>query len=268
MQGLFEPQAGTRYDMPAVFGSSRLPAVTKMREVRSITIPFVTDAASLRKLVPYHFDLAPDPLVYVGGGMNMGVDHMGGRDYGVVRVMVDVIAYDANGPFRAPYHLVIWESEAAPIIAGREFQGYAKIFGQIPEHTFEQGELSFQVAEYGTRLMRGGVRDLVDVPDAELAQMNAKGKTVMVGWKYIPGPGNVADVDYATKLITRTTIVSAKRGVGEFVLDRPTEQECPGSARILEVLRQLPVLEVRPALCTVGSFELHRDAVERLPSRA
>lgn len=264
---MFKPQEGQRYDMPAVFGASHLPAVSTIREVRTIALSFVTDEDRLRPLIPYHFDLAPNPVVTLSSGMNIGVDHMGGRSYNVVRVMVDVIAHGEDGPFRAPYHLVIWESEAAPIIAGREFQGYAKVFGQIPDHRNEGDRASFEVSEYGTRLLKGEVSGLVDLPGTELARLNAATQALAVGWKYIPGPNNVADVDYPTKLVAYRTVRAAKRGEGCFELDSPTWQQCPGSARILEALRALPILEMKPALVTVGSAQLPRDEVIRLPAR-
>lgn len=251
--------------MPVVFGPSRMEAVTVSEHVRTTALSFLTTEESIKPLIPYHFDTVPDPVVTIVSLMNSGVDHMAGRSYNAVGVMVDVIAHGENGPFRAPYHLVIWENDCNPIIAGREFQGYAKIFGEIPDHRYEGDRASFELREYGNRLLEVEVSGLQDVPDEELQRIRSVNRSVMVGWKYITGPGNACDADYPTMLVAYPEVQSARRGVGRLSLDEPTWEQCPTSSRIINVLRKLPIVEMRPAMVTTGKVKLARDEVIRLP---
>ena len=261
---MFKPERGRRYDMPVVFGDSEIPGQTKMREIRNIAHSFRSDAAALAEFVPYHFDLTESAKVTVSSAMNLGVDWLGGRDYHVARVMVEVETDHAGQRLRAPYHLVLWETDAHPIIAGREFQGYAKIPGEIPAHEHSGTTAAFECSEYGTRLFRVDVGDISPVSDDVLASAGLVEESVMFGWKYIPGPGGIVDVDYATRLVTRNEVLSMSTGVSTLTLDSPTWEQCPFSARIIEALAALPVLEVHPAVVMTSSGLLDREAVERI----
>lgn len=262
------PTQGLRYDMPVVFGKSNLPNVSTVDRIKTLAISFATEASALAPYIPYHFALPETltPTVTISSSMNIGVDHMGGRQYNVVRVMTDVVARANDGAlFTAPYHLVIWESETAPIIAGREFQGYAKVAAQIPDHEMTEDGGSFHLLDYGTSLLRGRVHSATPAAPEAIAQLSAK-PALAVGWKYIPGPGNVADVDYPTRLIAYREVFSMHYGVGEIDYGSPQWQESPVSARIIEALRSLPVVEMKRAVVSEARSRLARDEVERIPS--
>lgn len=260
------PSEGERYDMPVVFGRSNLPNVSTIDRIKTLALSFTTEAGALARFIPYHFAL-PDtdtPVVTISSSMNIGVDHMGGRQYNVVRVMTDVVARGSDGKrFTAPYHLVIWENATAPIIAGREFQGYAKVAAEIPDH--ETGETGgrFRLLDYGTELLSGEIHAAEPVPLGAGAEEKP---AVAVGWKYIPGPGNIADLDYPTRLVAYRKVLSMRRGNGELRLGTPDWQASPISSRIIEALHSLPVVEMKPAVMTEATSRLARDEVERIPS--
>jgi hypothetical protein len=257
---MFTPQPGRRYDMPAVFGSPEMAGQIKFREIRDIAHSFRSDPAALEALVPYHFSVADSAKVTVSSSMNLGVDWLGGRDYNVARVMVEVETDYAGERVRAPYHLVLWETDPHPVIAGREFQGYAKIPGEIPDHELGDETAAFECFEYGNRLLRVDVSDVTPVID----EVGKAGEWISFGWKYIPGPGGAIDADYPTRLVGYSEVLAMSTGVSTLSFDSPTWELCPFSARIVETLAALPVLEVAPAVVKTTTGVLYRDAVERI----
>jgi Acetoacetate decarboxylase (ADC) len=266
----FEFDPTQRYDMPVVFGPSLLPDVTVMEDLRNISVPFLTERAAIEPFLPRFFEVEGDPVVTVSSSHNGGVDWLGGRQYNVVRVQVNVRhrsssgGHDPDHDVVGPYSLVIWESDPRPVIAGRELQGYAKIVGEIPDHERSDGRAAFECSEYGTRLVRGEVDGLAPLDESVLASLSGEREQVALGWKYIPNPEGGADADYPTKLLSTVAVSEAWTGQGTISFDAPTWQQAPSSAHIIEALRTLPVLEYRTATVVHSRVTLPRNAVIRL----
>lgn len=262
---MFKPEPGKRYDMPAVFGVSELRGQVTFGESHMIAHSFRTDKAALEPLIPYHFSPAESAKVIIFSRMLIDVDWLGGRNYHLVRVAAEVNAKDGDRVITAPYGLVVWETDSHPVIAGREYLGHSKIVGEIPEHERSDDTAAFECYEYGTRLLRCEVSHIAPVGDDAIAQANSVGDKVTLGWKYIPGPNGTVDADYPVKSITRGQVSEMWTGVSTITFDRPTWQQCPFSARIIQTLSALPVVEVLPATLTVSKGEvLDRDATSRL----
>jgi len=266
----FEFDPAQRYDMPVVFGPSLLPDVTVMDDLRNIAVPFLTERAAIERFLPRFFELEGDPVVTVSSSHNGGVDWLGGRQYNVARVQVNVRFRPSNGEDNpdhdvvGPYSLVIWESDPKPVIAGRELQGYAKIVGEIPDHERSEGSAAFECGEYGTRLLRGEAHGLVPLDPSVLSKLSVEREQIALGWKYIPNPEGGADVDYPTKLLSTVSVSEAWTGEGTITFDSPTWQQAPGSAHIIDALKTLPVLEYRTATVVHSRVTLPRNAVTRL----
>jgi hypothetical protein len=260
---VFKPEQGKRYDMPVVFGPSELRGQSSSRELHMITHSFLTDPAAVEPLVPYHFSLAEPARVCVIGRAHFGVDWLGGRNYQSVRVSIDAEFQDGETVLQAPYGLVLWESNPYPVIAGREYLGVAKLVGEVPEHERGEDTAAFELYEYGTRLLRVDVADITPAGDDAIAAANSH-DSVSLAWKYIPGPGGTADVDIPMTMVSRGKISAMWTGAGSVTFDQPTWQRCPHSHRIVKTLAALPVMEVLPAVLTVSSTVLDRDATERL----
>jgi hypothetical protein len=260
---VFKPGPGKRYDMPVVFGPSELRGQSSSRELQMITHSFLTDPAAVEPLVPYHFSLAEPARVCVIGRMHFGVDWLGGRNYQSVRVSIDAEAKDGDAVLRAPYGLVLWESNPYPVIAGREYLGVAKLVADVPEHERGENTAAFECYEYGTRLLRVDVTDITAADEAAIDRANSH-DSVSLAWKYIPGPGGIADVDYPIKMVSRGKVSAMWTGAGSVTFGKPTWQRCPHSHRIVKTLAALPVLEVLPAVLTTSTSTLHRDATERI----
>lgn len=259
----FEFGETERYDMPVVFGPSRLPDVTVMEDLRNVSVSFLSERSSIEKFLPRFFELEGEPVVTVSSSQNGGVDWLAGRQYNVARVQVNV-RFRGSEDVTGPYSLVIWESDAKPVIAGRELQGYAKMVGEIPDHERGDDTAAFECSEYGTRLLRGEVTALTPFAPAILEKLAGEREQVALGWKYIPSPEGGADVDYPTKLLSSGTISAGWTGEGTVKLDAPTWEQAPGSAHVIEALKTMPVLEYRKATVVHMRVSLPRNAVTRL----
>lgn len=259
----FKMDKNARYDQPVVFGPSLVPDVTVMKDFRNAAVTFLTDRAAIEQFLPTFFELAGDPLMTISSSHNGGVDWMGDRQYNVVRAQINV-TYRGSETITGPYSIVIWESDPKPIIAGRELQGYAKIYAEIPDHVRTDTTLDFECREYDTRLLTGKLTGLRPVSDAKLAAMQSAPPHHALGWKYIPNPEGGADVDYPVKFSSSGEVFAAWEGQGEIIYDDPTWQQAPGSAHIIAALKSIPVLEYRGASVIHASVKLPRNAVARL----
>ncbi|WAX58449.1 acetoacetate decarboxylase family protein [Jatrophihabitans cynanchi] len=259
---MFKPEPGRRYDMPVVFGPSDIGAQATYGETRMIAHAFLTDPAALEPLVPYHFTLAEPAKVTVIGRTHTDVDWLAGRGYRSVRISIDVLGRDGEQVIKAPYGLVVWESDPHPVISGREYLGISKMVGEMPDHEYVPGGAAFECYEYGTRLLRVTASGLQPVLQRE---PSSGSDSITFGWKFIPGPRGVVDVDYPVKQVSRSRVTSMSTGTGSVVWDAPTWDQCPFSARIIGTLAALPVLEVLPATVTVSAAsQLDRAASSRL----
>jgi hypothetical protein len=262
---MFTPKPGHRYDMPVIFGPSEIGGRATYGETRMIAYSFLTEPAAVEPFVPYHFTLAEPAKVTVIGRMHTNVDWLAGRDYRSVRVSLDVQARDGDDVLKAPYGLVVWESDPHPVISGREYLGISKMVGEIPPHEYGAGTAAFECYEYGTRLLRAEVSNVAPAAAASVAQANTGRDAITFGWKYIPGPGGAVDADYPVKQVSRSSVTSMSTGTGSLTLDAPSWEQCPFSSRIIRALAALPVVEVLPATLTVSAgSQLDRAASARL----
>jgi len=257
-----------RYYNPVSFRTELPPPVSRFDAVETLVVRFVTDRARLRALVPAFFDLPEEALVSVAHSHNIGVDWLAGRTYYVSRVETPVLYRHEGEVLSGSFSLVIWESDAKPVILGRELQGYQKIVGNVPPHVLEGSGARFECREYDTLLFRGTLRDLAPVDEgtfqAARAQLDRTGQQSF-GWKYIPRPQGGADLDYVTQLVFRGTLTGMWQGTGEIAFETPEWKDAPGCAHIMAALSGLPILEYRPAAMTRWRHvTLPRDEVRRL----
>lgn len=256
---------GIGYDLPAVFGPSPFPSVTVMERVQSMAIPFHTTRDAAARLLPRWFEPPDDPIVSVSHTMNRGVDYMGGRGYNIVRVSVSAVFRGAEETITSTYAPVIWESDTAPIILGRERGGYAKIFGTIPDAVDGEQTSEFECREYDTTLISGRVDDWKSITGAALASFQqTMANTGSLAWKYIPGSDAEPDADYPVRLSARYSYTELWHGNGVVGFERPNAVDAPYSSHILAVLAGVPNLGYEPAWRARGSMELPRTDVRRL----
>ena len=254
-----------RYDMPAVFGPTLLPDVTRFGRVDLVSVSYTTARDAAAALVPRHFVVPDDPVVTVSRVTYADVDYLAGRGYNELTVGIGVHHPGGAQPTTGSYMPVLWVDDPAAIIAGREFMGYAKVGGTLPPVTEGPGTRSFEVGEYGTTLLRGAVHDLRPLSSEQLAGVRrAVCPMTVLGWKYIAGPGGTVDADYATRIVVGFDLTEASTGQGGITWELPDRQAAPLSWRTVAALAALPVVAPRRALVGSGSGYIDRGATLRL----
>jgi acetoacetate decarboxylase len=255
-----------RYDMPAVFGPSLLNDREQVPDFQAVVISFeTTPEAAARFLAPY-FRLGDRAVISFSRMAYRGVSYLGGRGYEELVVSVDAVYDGPGGRIAAPYMPVLWVSDPAAIAAGREYMGYAKIFGELP--AIETGETTtrhFRCLEFGTLLLSASATGLQPITGAALERVRAAAATSRaLGWKYIAGPEGTVDADYPTFILNRFNYHAAYSGDAALELFRPNIQQAPASARILAAFADLPILKMRRAFVGHGDCIIDRAATRRL----
>ena len=236
-----ELRAGVRYDMPPGFGPSVAPEIETDFDVHNSTVEFETSAEAVSELMPHWFVPSERPRIAVTYRRMIGMAWMGGRDYQIVSVRVTSTYTGDSEQVVRPFALVIWESDYAPVVAGRELMGAPKLVADIPPVELGPDDHGFECREYGTALVRGRVHGLTPVAEEEVARRrSAAAAGGSYFWKFIPGPGGVPDADYPVRISMTTPFVRMWQGQGELEWGTPSATEAPYSARIVERLSRLP----------------------------
>ena len=255
----------TRYDMPAAFGPSTLPDISEYQDARTLAIPFLTEAEAVAPLLPRYFEVAAKPVITVSQQVLKGVDYLGGRGYNIVNVIVDAVYRGPRETIRAPYTLAVWETDTNAITAGRELLGTPKLYGCIPDMIEDSSGWSFSCSEYDGLLLSARATGMQPIEGEAFEKLKKSlSKTVNLGWKYIPGPGGTADVDYPVKFFQLLEFSAMWSGHGEVTWGRPSLCQSPISARIIERLRELPIVKYLPAFAARGTAHFPRAWAERL----
>lgn len=257
-----------KYEMPVVFGPTEIPDVSVWNQVTMVSVSFVTTFGAARPLVPAALEIPERPVVTVSRMSYAGVDYLAGRGYNEVTVGVTAAHERGGARQRGSFLPVVWVDEFRPLIIGREYMGYAKLGGQFGPVISDQGSRSYELHEYGTRLLRGEVSGVVALEGDELrAAHRAAAAVTVFGWKHVAGPQGTVDADYLTSTPLQFDWTSVLQGRGHVSFEAPDWSAAPHSARIVRVLGALPVVEVRRGLVAVGSGSLDRAAVTRLDAR-
>jgi acetoacetate decarboxylase len=266
----FIPQEGVRYDMPVPYGPSVSPGVESGYDRYTATFSYLTDSSMVADLLPKWFALASEPVLTFTYARMVGMTWMGGRNYNITSVGIPAQYVGNDEVIMGTYTLAIWESDCAPIIAGREWMGSPKKFATIPDTDVTMPAFEFTCSEYDALLIRGSASETEAVSDSELRGLVESGRNVIgLNWKYIPGLDGTADVDYPTAMYQTHPYVEAWRGRGEIDFGEPSLKEAPYSSRIVAVLARLPRLENRGVLVAHSAgAELYRDRTRRLDRKS
>jgi len=247
------------------FGPAVLPAVTTVEHQSTTIISFVTDADAVRWMLPSHFAPAEQPVITFMHQALHNVDYMRGRGYNLLNVAVTATFDGEEGWLQAPFPLVIWENNTMPIIAGRELHGNPKIYGEVSDLDDGKGQVSFNVAEYGSTLVEGGVRALRESTQDRLQRTNAGASEArFFGWKYLPAADGSVDIDYPTLIRGASHFERTWSGDGHLTLHTPTLEQAPYSAEVVAALRELPHVQDRRGFYGIGTAKLFRDRTIRL----
>jgi hypothetical protein len=258
-----------RYDMPVLFGPSPMPDETHVPRAEAIVIPFETSREAAARLLPRHFRVADRPIVSVSRIDYHGVDYLGGRGYREVVISVAATFDGARDHIEAAFAPVLWVSEVAALIGGREYMGLAKLPAEMNDVQAQEAVRRFDCAEYGAPLISGEVRGMTALTGDKLQRIKQGASEVRTfGWKYIPSASGFPDADYPLVNSMRWDYERAWSGDGQVTFHDPDQQAAPLSSRVLAVLRELPILSWRRAFVGEGRAVIDRVATRRLePAR-
>ena len=258
-----------RYLMPAVFGPTRIPDRSEIPRVHTVSLSFETDPDALAALVPSAFRLVEPASVMVSRITYDGVDYIGGRSYSETLIGANCIHEGDGETLRAPYMLVLWVSDALPMISGREFMGHAKIMGEMTPIEESDGARAFSLTEYGAPLLEGRATDLVELDGAALDKARAATRrSDAFGWKVIQSAEGPMDAAYPVVNVMRWSYERIWSGRGELRLFTPDHAQAPTSSDVMAALAALPVLRMRRSFVGVGSVVIDRLGTRRLGTRA
>ncbi|MGE0308887.1 MAG: acetoacetate decarboxylase family protein [Acidimicrobiia bacterium] len=254
-----------RFGDVGVFGSELLPRNSVIRSIHATAIQFVSEVDALRELLPYLYQPADEAIVRVSHLMYKGVDYLAERGYNVLSV--GVAAYLASDPgVRGFFNVVLWEGSPEAVLLGRELQGYAKIYGEVPDAVVDGDQRSFECREFGTTLLRGSAVAGAEFSPEQLERLRASGQDAhSLGWKYIPGPTrDTPDADYPTRTPNPVFYDNAWTASGTIEFCDVAWEATPVSHRIIERLRSVPVVAPHRSLIATGSASSPRATIQRL----
>lgn len=248
-----------------VFGSELLPRNSVIRSTTVTAIQFVSEVAALRELLPYHYEPSEAAIVRVSHMMYRGVDYLAERGYNVLSI--GVAAYLSGAPdTRGFFNVVLWEGSPEAVLLGRELQGYAKIYGDVPDAEVAGDRRSFECREFDTTLLRGSAVAGDEFSPQQLDRLRATGRDAhSLGWKYIPGPTrDIPDADYPTRTPNPVAYDRAWTATGSVEFCDIPWEAAPVSHRIVERLRALPVVAPHRSLIAIGAASSPRATIQRL----
>jgi acetoacetate decarboxylase len=253
-----------RFDMPVLFGPSLLPDVSPVTGTTVAAISFETTKAAAAALLPRFFDLTEIPVVSLTWIDYPRVEYLGGRGYRELVVAVSSVFRDESGDMRAGFSPVMWVDQVGALISGREYMGFAKLFGNFSFDRNEDHGL-YRCYEYDALLVEGEAYALTQVSHEGLDKINRSAKEVNAfGWKYIPSDGDKPDADYPIVNVTRWNYIRAWSGQGKLRFGNLTAQAAPSSSRIIDTLSRLPIREYRRSFVAEGDVIIDRTATRRL----
>ena len=263
----FEFDREKSYMMPAHFGDQPLEERSSgwYRDVTSIVVSYLTDGNKAQQYLPAPFEMDEEPIITVASVMNRDVDWLAGWGYNLVTVNLSAVYRGGDKPLHAPYCLVMWENMTDPILAGRELLGVPKIYADIPDHQQIGGVWHSRASHFGNKIMDMSIDGLTALPEESIDQMNRDGKeAAMFGWKHFPATGEPgASVSHPTLFPSESVTRQAWLGQGRIAWHHLTWEQNPTQYHIVNAIADLPVLEIRLGLVSMGSTNL--AIPDRLP---
>ena len=253
-----------RYDMPAQFGPSLLPDQSET-EATVVVVSFETTSDAVRSILPRFFSAPEKPTISFSRISYENVDYLGGRGYQEIVVGVSAVYEGGGRRIEANFAPVLWVDQPGPLMAGREFQGLAKLHGDFSPIAIGEEQISTTVSEYGAPLLTIEANQLKQISSDKIEKLNASASHVnTLGWKYIHGWNGQADADYPILSVMRWTYRSAWTGMSHIKFGNPSATDAPFSARVIAKLSGFPLLEAKRAFVGQGKATIDRAATERL----
>lgn len=262
---LFNPDDGSRYRMPVVFGPCNGPRSDNHGQPfdwsnssrESVAVSFLSEARALERLLPPRFALEGEPIVTVEWTELRNLPWLAGRGYRMLGVKFNC-RYDGNREqVRGSFLSVLWENRPEPIMTGREELGFAKVYCELPDPVTGPAGQVHVAAWEGHEFLRIRTADFgapVDPPASPAAGM--------LHYRYLPQVESRAGPPIAQAVLTppggfEKHDVVHRVGQGQVEFVRSTWQQLPMLHHIVNTLADLPMLAWRGAVNT--SFRGAKD---------
>ncbi|WP_237444831.1 acetoacetate decarboxylase family protein [Sinobacterium norvegicum] len=248
--------------MPAHFGPRYIGEKSSgwYHDVTMMMVSYRTDREKLAAYLPAPFEVAEEAIITVYYACNKQVDWLAGHGYNMLGVNASVVYQGEKEQLKGSYSLVIWENLTDPILAGRELQGIPKIFADIPDHSVLNNDWQCNASHFGHKIIDLGITDLQPVSAADIAaqqEANADSDNPM-GLRYMPAIGGFGPpaINQAVTFPSKSEFSEAYIGTGHIDWQQLTWEQNPTQFHIVNALKDLPVLEMLPAIVTRGKTNL------------
>jgi acetoacetate decarboxylase len=214
---------------------------------------------ALENLLPQGMRLAGEPVIHFLARHGKDLDWIVGGHANIFGVYVTAEYRGRNETVSGAYWPVLWEDDTMATIMGRELIGVAKMHADVSAPWRLGSEWRVDMSDRGHPLATLRVRSLRPMPEDMLAaNRRAAAEASVLGWRQIPSlQGSEPALAHAVHLRSPTKIERAWVGEGEVQFHHADPAVHIWNAPILDLLRQVPLLEPVTATMSEGSGE-HR----------
>lgn len=249
---------GRIYRMPTHFGPApgprQIPNEAAADARRSpqktlVTASFLSESRALERHTPDGFTLAGEPVVTIEFHYMDNIDWLAGRGYTMIQLWWPVTFHGKRDEVTGRFLAVMWENLADPIITGRDEIGQPKLFAEIPNFRFSDGEYHCVASWMGFQFLDVRVREEGAQPHRSQQQPVLEG-TLML--KYIPrtgawGEAEICQVTFTPIATPDLTVEWRTSAAGTVAFRRAAWSDLPTMYHVVNALADLPVLEARGA---------------------
>ena len=248
-------QQGMQYRMPTHFGPALGPRqgpggrryeCEDNPKSTHIAVSFETNPDQLSALLPEGFEL-DEPIATVTLTHMKEIEWLAGRGYATLGLTFPATFRGQEDTAHGPFLTVLWENLADPIITGREDIGFSKIYCELPEPRFCNGEAHGMAAWLGFQFL--------DISVVNMSEKEEGGGTVKksvdgtLHYKYMPRTMDWGESDLAYAVITPSTgghqrIVEAWTGEGTISWHRARWEDLPTQYNIVNTFADLEIKRI------------------------
>lgn len=259
---MFTLDPAQAYVMPAHFGPRYLGEKSSgwYHDVTVMAVSYVTDREKLANYLPAPYRVADEAIVTVYYACNKNIDWLAGHGYNMLGVNAAVVFDGEQEQLEGSYSLVIWENLTDPILLGRESQGIPKVYADIPDHSINSDVWRCNASHFGHKIIDMEISKPAALPEEALIAWQAEeaGKNNPMAWRFLPALGGFGEpaVNEATIFPSENVYKEAMLGEGSIEWQSLSWEQNPTQFHIVNALKDLPILEYRPALISKGSTNL------------
>ena len=216
-------------------------------KVTVLAVTFLSDADAAARLLPDVLRVDDEPLISVYLSVCQDVDWLAGHDYNLVGVDVaSVFDGKVDRDVHGNYCVVMWENMTEPILGGRDHSGVPKVYADIPNLLRHGEACRGSASHFGYPILETAARDLAPLSAARRAELEqAKRDGNWMNLKYFPNATNTGpDVCYACTYPSSGSCPAAWEGAGEIRFFQSSFEKNPTQHVLINLLANLPVLEV------------------------